>query len=315
MDDYKPEEELKTDLSDRPSPARRRPGQLERPPVSRQNLVIGIAVLALLVLIISLSASLKTSVPSGQSTGSGAASAPNRTAASPAPAGNPPGSAPQTIQVPPVAAEPAQPATTAPAASSQHRLEVPGDRLNDALLREQRLREQANNSAAGLPVAPAEVSPAQPAHEAPKNTVPVIRTPTHSSSAVRPHATGAATAKQIPAPGKTVKPKTTKTITSRAHTATAPQKAANAVSSSARYTLQLSAASRSDTLAAWAKKNQLQNYHIYATHRNGQPWYILVSGNYATAAEARRAIATLPAAVRAQQPWPKPLKQIKGESR
>jgi len=53
---------------------------------------------------------------------------------------------------------------------------------------------------------------------------------------------------------------------------------------------------------------------VYKTTRNGQPWYVLVSGAYATPAEAKRAVAALPAEVRAVNPWVKPLSQVKKES-
>ncbi|VTR61935.1 Uncharacterized protein conserved in bacteria [Serratia fonticola] len=40
---------------------------------------------------------------------------------------------------------------------------------------------------------------------------------------------------------------------------------------------------------------------VYETKRDGKPWYVLVSGNYASSAEAKRAIATLPAEVQAKK--------------
>ncbi|MGP1954062.1 MAG: SPOR domain-containing protein, partial [Arsenophonus sp. NC-QC1-MAG3] len=46
------------------------------------------------------------------------------------------------------------------------------------------------------------------------------------------------------------------------------------------YTLQLSSASRSNSLEAFAKNNHLINYKIYKSTRNGQPWYVLIHGNY-----------------------------------
>jgi DamX protein len=76
------------------------------------------------------------------------------------------------------------------------------------------------------------------------------------------------------------------------------------------YTLQLSSASRSDTLNAYAKQQKLQHYLVYSTKRDGKPWYVLVSGNYASSAEAKRAIATLPADVQAKKPWVRPVGQV-----
>lgn len=79
---------------------------------------------------------------------------------------------------------------------------------------------------------------------------------------------------------------------------------------SSHYTLQLSSASRSDTLNAYAKQQNLTDYHVYETKRDGKPWYILVSGNYASSAEAKKAITTLPADVQAKKPWVKPVQQV-----
>jgi len=80
------------------------------------------------------------------------------------------------------------------------------------------------------------------------------------------------------------------------------------------YTLQLSGATRQDALNNWARQQKLSNYHVYQTERNGKPWFVLVSGSYATSAEAKRAISALPEAVRAQSPWVKPLSQVKKEA-
>ncbi len=80
------------------------------------------------------------------------------------------------------------------------------------------------------------------------------------------------------------------------------------------YTLQLSGATRQDALNTWAKQQKLSSYHVYQTERNGKPWYVLISGSYATSAEAKRAISSLPEGVRSQNPWVKPLSQVRKES-
>lgn len=79
------------------------------------------------------------------------------------------------------------------------------------------------------------------------------------------------------------------------------------------YTLQLSSSSNSANLNAWAKKENLQHYMVYQTVRNGQPWYVLVSGIYANKDEAKRAVATLPADVQAKNPWAKPIHQVQSD--
>ena len=70
------------------------------------------------------------------------------------------------------------------------------------------------------------------------------------------------------------------------------------------YTLQLSSSSNYNNLNAWAKKENLKNFVVYQTTRNGQPWYVLVSGVYASKDDAKRAVAALPSDVQAKNPWP-----------
>ncbi|MDX6039570.1 cell division protein DamX [Scandinavium lactucae] len=79
------------------------------------------------------------------------------------------------------------------------------------------------------------------------------------------------------------------------------------------YTLQLSSSSNYDNLNNWARKEKIQKYVVYQTTRNGQPWYVLVSGTYATKDEAKRAVAALPADVQAKNPWAKPLHQVQSD--
>ncbi len=79
------------------------------------------------------------------------------------------------------------------------------------------------------------------------------------------------------------------------------------------YTLQLSSSSNSANLNAWAKKENLQHYMVYQTVRNGQPWYVLISGVYASKDEAKRAVSTLPADVQAKNPWAKPIHQVQSD--
>ncbi|MBD6480311.1 cell division protein DamX, partial [Salmonella enterica subsp. enterica serovar Enteritidis] len=66
-------------------------------------------------------------------------------------------------------------------------------------------------------------------------------------------------------------------------------------------------------LNGWAKKENLKNYVVYETTRNGQPWYVLVTGMYASKEDAKRAVSTLPADVQAKNPWAKPLHQVQAD--
>ncbi|HDR2794221.1 cell division protein DamX [Enterobacter cloacae] len=128
----------------------------------------------------------------------------------------------------------------------------------------------------------------------------------------------------------TATPKATATTTAPAATP-APAASAAATASSAatgkttgnvgslksapsnNYTLQLSSSSSYDNLNGWAKKSNLKNYVVYQTTRNGQPWYVLVSGVYSSKDEAKRAVASLPADVQAKNPWAKPIHQVQAD--
>lgn len=79
------------------------------------------------------------------------------------------------------------------------------------------------------------------------------------------------------------------------------------------YTLQLSGASNDKSLKNWAQKEQLKNYVVYKTSRNGQPWYVLVSGIYPSRNAAKLAITTLPARIQAKDPWVKPLHLVQDD--
>ena len=54
-------------------------------------------------------------------------------------------------------------------------------------------------------------------------------------------------------------------------------------------------------------------YWIYETLRNNRPWYVLINGDYATAAEARAAIKRLPHALKLSGPFIKTFSQVKFE--
>lgn len=82
---------------------------------------------------------------------------------------------------------------------------------------------------------------------------------------------------------------------------------------SGHYTLQLSSSSNYNNLNAWAKKENLQDYVVYQTVRNGKPWYVLVKGVYASKDAAKSAVASLPAGVQARNPWTKPVAQVQSD--
>ncbi|MEG0279826.1 MAG: SPOR domain-containing protein [Morganella sp. (in: enterobacteria)] len=79
------------------------------------------------------------------------------------------------------------------------------------------------------------------------------------------------------------------------------------------YTLQLSSAATPEGLYDTARHYKLSNYVVYETARHGRKWYVLVYGDYPDLTSARRALKKLPAAVTANKPWARSLKQVQAE--
>ena len=149
---------------------------------------------------------------------------------------------------------------------------------------------------------------------------PVAQTPKRTEPAAPVASTKAPAATSTPAPKETATTAPVQTASPAQTTATpaAGAKTAGNVGSlksapSSHYTLQLSSSSNYDNLNGWAKKENLKNYVVYETTRNGQPWYVLVSGVYASKEEAKKAVSTLPADVQAKNPWAKPLRQVQAD--
>ena len=157
--------------------------------------------------------------------------------------------------------------------------------------------------------APVETKPVQPKHvESAATTAPAKTTAAESKPV--------ATAQSKPA--ATTTPAAPAATAATAAPAAKSGKTAGDVSSmksapSGNYTLQLSSSSNYDNLNNWAKKEKLERYVVYETSRNGQPWYVLVSGIYASKEEAKRAVTSLPADVQAKNPWAKPLHQVQAD--
>ena len=163
----------------------------------------------------------------------------------------------------------------------------------------------------------------------PQTTVKATPTEPKPVAQAKPTATAPTTTTKAPVvtatPKATFEPKATATTTP-APTATATTstpvaggaKSAGNVGAlksapSSHYTLQLSSSSNYDNLNGWAKKENLKNYVVYQTTRNGQPWYVLVTGVYASKEDAKRAVSTLPADIQAKNPWAKPLHQVQAD--
>src|SRR5476651_64859 len=338
MDDLTPEDDLKPDTSDRrPTRSRKPPSSAPKLAVSRQHLMIGVGILVLLLLIAGIGSALKAPTQheaSQQSNGpkdinlsgagnDAAASAPPSAQAQQNTAQTSGDQQPKSIGLPPISSTPTDAQPQPDNGQPKERVDLPGD-MSDALSSQQGQVNAAaqdginagTQSLTSLPTAPATVdgaakgkvpaavrNPQQTAHTKPILTKPAKTHTTataHESTKpvqTRPSATASHSAKE-----------TTKPVA----TLNAPSGSGSAIKSApgSHFTLQLSGASECNILNAFAKQQGLKNYLVYQTTRDGKPWYVLVSGNYASSAEAKSAISSLPAEVQAKKPWVKPVHSV-----
>ncbi|EAO8022473.1 cell division protein DamX [Salmonella enterica] len=261
------------------------------------------------------------------------------------------GNTSQDISLPPISSTPTQ-GQSPVVADGQQRVEVQGD-LNNALTQNpEQMNNVAVNStlptepATVAPVRngsttrqaavsePAErhttrperkqavIEPKKPQTTAktttaePKKPVAPVKRTEPAAPAATPKATtttAAPTATASAAPVQTAKPAQASTTPVPGGGKSAGNVGALKSAPSSHYTLQLSSSSNYDNLNGWAKKENLKNYVVYETTRNGQPWYVLVTGMYASKEDAKRAVSTLPADVQAKNPWAKPLHQVQAD--
>ncbi|EBG7285566.1 cell division protein DamX [Salmonella enterica] len=204
---------------------------------------------------------------------------------------------------------PTEPATVAPvrngSTTRQAAVSEPAERHTTRPERKQAVIEPKK------PQTTAKTTTAEPK----KPVVPVKRTEP-AAPAATPKATtttAAPTATASAAPVQTAKPAQASTTPVAGGGKSAGNVGALKSAPSSHYTLQLSSSSNYDNLNGWAKKENLKNYVVYETTRNGQPWYVLVTGMYASKEDAKRAVSTLPADVQAKNPWAKPLHQVQAD--
>ncbi|EBG6811541.1 cell division protein DamX [Salmonella enterica subsp. enterica] len=261
------------------------------------------------------------------------------------------GNTSQDISLPPISSTPTQ-GQSPVVADGQQRVEVQGD-LNNALTQNpEQMNNVAVNStlptepATVAPVRngsttrqaavsePAErhttrperkqavIEPKKPQTTAktttaePKKPVAPVKRTEPAAPTATPKATtttAAPTAAASAAPVQTAKPAQASTTPVAGGGKSAGNVGALKSAPSSHYTLQLSSSSNYDNLNGWAKKENLKNYVVYETTRNGQPWYVLVTGMYASKEDAKRAVSTLPADVQAKNPWAKPLHQVQAD--
>ncbi|EIP3422257.1 cell division protein DamX [Salmonella enterica] len=262
------------------------------------------------------------------------------------------GNTSQDISLPPISSTPT-PGPSPVVADGQQRVEVQGDLNNALTQNPEQMNNVAVNStlptepATVAPVRngsalrqaavsePAErhtsrperkqavIEPKKPQTTAktttaePKKPVAPVKRTEPAAPAATPKATTAPTAAPkataSAAPVQTAKPAQASTTPVAGGGKSAGNVGALKSAPSSHYTLQLSSSSNYDNLNRWAKKENLKNYVVYETTRNGQPWYVLVTGVYASKEDAKRAVSTLPADVQAKNPWAKPLHQVQAD--
>ncbi|NIG98591.1 MAG: SPOR domain-containing protein [Serratia symbiotica] len=322
MDEFKPEDDLRPDSGDRCPMHSRKPAVVSRFAVSRQHLMIGIGVLVLLLLVVGMGSALKAPTKhetAQEGTQNGVTKDINLSGSSALVTSNhgvvgdttdtngnvgvSTTSQPQNVSVPPIASTPTQAQLLPPQGRAGQRIELPGNMV-DALSSQQGLVDTVTQGKIGvqsrLPTASATVMNSAAAREAMhplQGSAPQAKTASKSATT------------HYKAPTTTV---SASTLASSAKAGTVSGSALQSAVGN-HYTLQLSSASRPDTLHAYAKQQKLQNYLVYPTQRNGKPWYVLVSGNYASSKEAKRAIGTLPADVQVKKPWVRSARQVQQE--
>lgn len=333
MDDLTPEDDLKPDTSDRRPPRARKPSpSIPKVAVSRQYVMIGIGIVVLVLLIVGIGSAMKSPTsnqPAQQSNGPKDINLAGNDAAAPAQpsaqaqantaqAAN--GQQPQSIGLPPVSPTPTEAQPVPDNGQAKERVDLPGD-MSDALSSQQNQVDgvaqgsmnPATQSLTSLPTAPATVN-GSARTQAPAGSQ-TSATHTRPAPATRPAHTVKPVEHKPAATAHTAKTPTTKSQTTPAPVVSAPAVASGSASAiksapGSHFTLQLSGASQSNSLNAFAKAQGLKNYLVYQTARDGKPWFVLVSGNYASSADAKRAISSLPAEVQAKKPWVKPVHQV-----
>ncbi|OWO79616.1 hypothetical protein B5C26_20845 [Photorhabdus luminescens] len=306
MDEFKSENEQRADNEFRPDTSDRRSSRSRQPlnkpkfAISRQQMMLGIGILVLLLLIIAISSALKAptehekqqspnvaekNIDLSGSSSSNDNSQPITSESNTTNTIN----RPQEIHVPPVGGttQPHQPQTNNGESQNQ-RIELPGN-IPDALTQQQ---SNINHAVQNLN---------QAQQSQPVTPPPVVQ---QKSENIRPLKS------ETPAKSK---PSTNHTSSKNNEVSSASSDLLKTPAN--HYTLQLSSASRSDTLTAFAKKYSLTHYKVYETKRNGKIWFVLIHGNYRSVSEAKQAVSSLPAEIQAKKPWVRTMQQVQQDLR
>ena len=213
---------------------------------------------------------------------------------------------------------PTEPATVAPMRNGNAARQTAKTETTERPAATHQERKQAVIEPKSKPQTTVKATPTEPKPVAQAKPTVTATAPTTTTKAPVVTATPKATAEPkatTTAPAQTATPAPTATATTPVAGGAKSAGNVGALKSapSSHYTLQLSSSSNYDNLNGWAKKENLKNYVVYQTTRNGQPWYVLVTGVYASKEDAKRAVSTLPADIQAKNPWAKPLHQVQAD--
>jgi DamX protein len=82
------------------------------------------------------------------------------------------------------------------------------------------------------------------------------------------------------------------------------------------YSLQVLGGRLEATIEAFIQEESIPKTHyVIKLDRGGEPWYMLLVGDYKSASDARDAITSLPVALQNQQPWARPVLRIQQQIR
>lgn len=82
-----------------------------------------------------------------------------------------------------------------------------------------------------------------------------------------------------------------------------------------QFTLQVLGASSRANVEQFVQRHSGSSLLWYETRNNGNPWFVVIQGSYASREAARSALAGLPAELRNQQPWVRSLEEVHAEIR
>lgn len=176
------------------------------------------------------------------------------------------------------------------------------------------------------PLAPAAAVTAPPSATGAKDTPPASAAPTTTPAATAPVAVAPPPApKPVPAPAPkpppTPKPvpkpvpakPVAKPVTPPPKPVAKPYDSQHVLAQPAQnYVVQLFGSREQQAAQRFVTQHALGGRAaVVRTMHNGQPWYIVSYGNYASRSEANRAAAALPAPLAALKPWPRPISSLK----